>query len=498
MANILKRLQLMFTKKTPEPPPRTGYSSSGSSQLTVPWQRSQGRRFIEADLCNMDDNDSIIARSLDKIADYACVWDNNEMGFTIDLAIPEGEKATPRQKRGLELMLATAKEANMQSTWCWDAVRDMAKKVNVFSEVLFDEDGSVAELRQFERSWEIEKHLDPKGNLKTMDPDKAMSEAKLNRESAYTQQNDVGKVIAAFWPFQMVHWKFGAGGGKTYADPMLGCVIVDWKKLRAQEEALAYARISSPWTGYVHNILIPAGASAEEVQNKIDEYKQRMEDDEVTTYDANSVAFNIKNRKSPATVNRDFYIPTYFTQDGTKIEGGLKPLDPSTAALDNINDIYWSVTRVLVACGVPMDYMGLKVGQRAFVDKTSEKGIEAFAKFVKRLQACHAAGINQVMDMQLLLNGLNPNDVPYRVVYPNIIPQSAEIATKIQLNKSQAANYWQTLMIPPALIGKDVLELTPAEIEMWQAHLATAVVTAAKGKGPDDAAKGEEPDDDNK
>ena len=83
----------------------------------------------------MDDNDSIIARALDKIADYTCVWDNNEMGFTVELAIPEGTNATRKQKAAIELMNETAEDAKLQSIWCWDVVRDMSKKGNVFAEI---------------------------------------------------------------------------------------------------------------------------------------------------------------------------------------------------------------------------------------------------------------------------------------------------------------------------------------------------------------------------
>jgi hypothetical protein len=423
----------------------------------------------------MDQNGEFMSRGMDVITDCAMGWDDDEnpLGFKLGLVKRPGQKATRLENAGLDILRDLVDRTGLNGMSSWNRVRDMVKKANVFTEVVYGDNlDRIERVVQFENSWQIDKHIDSAGNLKSGDPEKALKDPKEALNSAYTQKNEMGKVTAAFWPFQMDHWVFGRGGGKVYCDPMLGPAIRGWKRTQAQEDALGIARISRAWDTDVHHILVPVGASEEETQKKVDQYKENMTTDKVTAYDSTLAGFKTTPRNSPMNVARDYFIVTYYAEDGKMIPGDIEKLQPSTAALENINDIYWGVMNQLVCLGVPMDYMSIKIGSRAFIDKGQEKTVEAFQRMLRRLQFCHTVGLKFLFDIELLLQGQDPRKQAWVVKYPSIRPEAAEMAARIVMNESQAATYWFSMGVPPDLIGP-LLSMDPDAVEQWRQHMVT-------------------------
>ena len=77
--------------------------------------------------------------------------------------------------------------------------------------------------------------------------------------------------------------------------------------------------------------------------------------------------------------------------------------------------------------------------------------------------------------MSLILAGFDPRRVDYKIVYPSIVPQSAEMSARILLNKAQAANYWAGMGIPSELIAKHLLKFDPEDIQAWQQAIKTQI-----------------------
>lgn len=477
---LWNKLSGLFKSAATEPE-STGFFRGGMpGELQVPWIRNYGRKQLEADLNKMDMEDGIVGSALDKMADFATCWEDEEQQFGFKLRLAEStdpKKISKYEQDAIDHITAVANDCGLQEIDCWDMFRAMVKKGNVFTENIVD-NYTLSRVSMFPESWQIEKHEDKSGNLLSGAPTLDPKEAK---KCAYVQVNDLGNPVAAFWPYQVTHWMFGAREGKTYVEPMLGKETRDWKKLRAQEDALGVARVTKAWDTRVHKVLMPVGSSQLEVDEKISAYKKAMESDSITSYDSGSGNFQSIDRKSPMNAQKDFYVSAYYTSEGKVIEGSVENLNPSTAALDSINDIYWGVTRLLVTLGMPMDHIGLKVGQRAFIDKSSEKGLEAFSRFIKRLQCCHAYGVKQLLDMELLLAGFDPRKIDYKIVYPSIVPQSAEMSARILLNKAQAANYWSQMGIPQDLIAKHLLNFDPEAIQAWQAAVKNQINQTTSG-----------------
>jgi len=473
MADILKLLGL---KRSKEPEVRTsGYHGPMPGKygrnLTVPWGRATNRKKLEEDLIVMDQNDGIVARIFDHITDYATCFEHDEFfGFKVVTGQERGTEPTAIQTRAVGIVNDMVQRTQLQGQLTWDIVRDMVRKGNVFTETVMSPDNHIVAVKPFPYSWQIEKNLDDSGNLKTGDPAQAVRDPKMAYDCAYCQVSDIGSVMAAFWPYQIVHWGFGHMSANKYYEALGAPGIKNWKRLEAGRDSLGVARIIRAWDTNIHVIPMPAGLSRDEVSEKIREYQYNNERDEITTYDSSSGNFQSTPRSSPTDVARDIYVPSFYTSDGKTVSGDVKKLQPSTAALSELADIYFAMNVMICTFGVPIEILGLDIGNKPMVDKTKEEGMEAFSKFIKRLQFSHAYGLKTLFDMELLLSGVDPRQQLYRIVYPGITPQSKETEAKISMTLGQTATYYYTIGMPPELIGP-TLNLDTKQIAIWKANL---------------------------
>lgn len=470
-----------FRKGNTQAPPEVktkGYHGGGryGQSIVMPWTRSQTRRKVEEDLIKMDENDGIVARILDHIANYATCFEKDDFfGVKVVTGEAPGDEPSAVQKKSVDVINKMMQRTDLNGQSCWDIVRDMVRKGNVFTETVISEDMTqIDAVRQFQNSWQIEKNVDDSGNLRSGDPQVAMNDPRQANTAAYTQINDMGSVVAAFWPYQIVHWGFGPLAGGVYHKPMGEAGIVNWKRLNAGLDSLGVARIIRCWDANIHVIPMPAGLNADEVAEKVREYQENNETDQFTTYDASSGNFQSTPRNAPTDVARDYYMPAFYTSDGKVIPGDIKKLQPSTAALSELGDIELAIGVLICTWGMPIEILGLDLGNKPMVDKTKEEGMEAFSKQIKRLQFSHAIGLKTLFDLELLLHGINPLQPLYKIKYPSIIPQTAETEAKIMMTRWQAATYQASIGMPPELIGPE-MELDARQIEIWKKNLEAQV-----------------------
>jgi len=484
--DLLKWIGLKKQVVPPTPDPKTaGFHGDPygwyNGSLVVPWSRCNGRKKLEEDLVKMDENSPIIARMLDKTADYATSFDGDDFfGFKVDTAQKDGEQPSAVQRQAVEIINQMVARTELSGRKTWDVTRSMVLKGNVFGEVVIDPDltGIVA-VRQFRSSWQIEKHLDDSGNLKSGDPAVAKSDPKQWDSAAYTQIDETGKVLAAFWPYQIVHWAFGPMGGREYAEPVGGSAVKTYKRFEAGIDSLGVARIIRAWDTNIHVIPMPAGLTPDEVTDKISQYRQQNERDEITAYDSSTGNFESTPRYSPVDVARDLYVPAFYTAEGKVVPGDIRKLQPSTAALQHLEDLEMQIALLVCAFCVPQEVLGIDIGSKPMVDKTKEEGMEAFSKYVKRLQFNHAEGLKQIFDLELILNGIDPRQLLYKIIYPRISPRSAEVDAKILVSKGQTASYWYSMGVPPELIGP-MIGLDTDAVKLWRTELEKKIAAQAK------------------
>lgn len=456
---LLARLRnyLNPQKRTSE----VGPKSDTVRHFASPWIRFYQRKATWRDLDLMDKDEPIVARGLDFVARFATTFAEGEAPTGFILEAPNREE---------EILGPIALRMQEQS---FELTRYPFKFGDGFAEIVIDEHENIADVKLFPRSYEINKNVDDYGRLRNGEPGKAITERKSDF-AAYDQMDETGAILAAFNEYQIVHLSFGNKQGLQYTEPHLGCAISIAKRLRAIEDALSISRLVRAWPREVHPILVPLGLSEDEVRKKIKQYRELMSTDTTVPYDTTTSEFRMSSKETPAAVDTRIFKPSYYTADGAHvIEAKIETLTADNPNLNNLEDVYLLLRRLLCAIGVPADFLNLSVGQRSFIDKTTPERREAFLYLCCALQDSFLQSVRFVLDLQLLLHGRNPLQAKYEIIPPRINPREVEIAANIDLKRANTAMMWTKLGVPKEIVGNRVLKMTPREVQAWIASEGT-------------------------
>lgn len=455
-----------------------GNNKTGPSNFEMPWVLPDNRKDVCLAINMMDKHDSLVANAMDTYATFASCWKNasmvNNFGFKIEIASDENDissakkELTPEEKKALDILHTMIADTGLNAN-TKEFMRSMAKYGDLFTELVFDDKNNIKRIKMFPEPWTIIRNEDTYGRLKTGDPEITMEDPSKHRDdSAFIQVDDADNVIAAFYPYQIVQWSYGRKGGKKYSESIFAGVVTPWKRLYAQEDSLAFARLSRAFDKMIHRIPISAGTTPQEAADIVEKYRKTMTTDETISYDSTNEIFEIQSARNPLSVTTDFYLARFYTDDGKTIDGDIENMKGGTTSLDNINDIYWGMNRILGGMGVPMTYLNMRVGgMKSFVDKTPEDAKEAFATSVIALQDAHEKGLREIFDLQLVLKGILPESINYRIVYPKIMSNSVLDMNSITHTNAASAKIWMDLGVPPEIVGIKLLGLTPQEVEVW-------------------------------
>lgn len=451
-----------------------------SSKMLFPWgiKDIDDRKSIGEEIDNMDGRDALVARALDTIASFACCFKENgvvnDFGFKIEIVSDENDiekkSITTREKEALKIIDKMLTDTGLVDKTN-EIMRSMVKYGDAFTELVFDNDNNIRRIKLFPKPWEIERNEDTYGRLKTGDPELALQDpsSKENRTGpAFVQVKD-DKVIAAFYPYQIVQWGYGYSSGDKYHTSILSQIIVPWKRLYLQEDSLALSRLTRALDQKIHHVPIPIELDASEADTIIQSYRNAMENAKMMAYDVSSDSFYDVTNDNPLDVTTDFYLPRVYTHDGKTVDGNIENLKGGVSALENIGDIYWGMNRILAGLGVPMSYLNMRVGgTKAFVDKTPEETKESFSTNVSMLQKEHEKCLREIIDLQLVLKGILPEEIKYRVVYPKVMSHSVLELNSIEHTNASCAQTWLNMGIPIDIVGRKLLGMTPQEITAWQ------------------------------
>lgn len=454
-----------------------------------PWNTQPGRQQQYHDLEEMDSEDGIIGKCLDTLADYAVTAD-------------EGDKKQAFWFEGkpehVEILEAMAERTQLRER-CWDDVRAMVKYGNWFWEVLFaaggqelrpsdwltagDQQLQVARIKQFPFPYQMNRNEDQfgrqlQGRPGEVEPGKA----------AWEQYDDAGNLVAQWTPYEIVHLWFGPREGKAYARPILEYLRRHWRRLRAKEDGMAVARITRAFPQLAHRVLVPYGATPEQVKEAVDLYKESMTGTGSFSADDTTGQITTELTKTPIDVFTDFYLVAYYKEDGTVISGSIEELEGSNPHLADLTDIYWDISRMLVRLGVPIKYLSLNLeSAKAFVEQDQESVDEAFARLILNEQAAYKRAVWMVCTLELLLHGINPMEAAedLSIIMAPVSLMGSHVQARIMNLRAQTALMWEKLQIPSGLVGKKLLDMTTAEVEKWQKEREKR---QANGEATDDEA----------
>ncbi|GAH37648.1 unnamed protein product [marine sediment metagenome] len=247
--------------------------------------------------------------------------------------------------------------------------------------------------------------------------------------------------------FQVIHTRYDHEEGDPYGKSFFFGSRRSWRQLGMMEDSLVINRLTKTSKRYVYHIPIDKGITPVDRRKIIEEHKRELKKNKLI--DTNG-KFNIK--RNPLADNEDIFMPTY-PDNPSKVElldrGGFE---------GTLDDIKYIQTKVIMPTKVPKAYMGLEADVRSKAT-LSWQDVE-FARMIRSIQKLFASFQRRVLDLQLILLGIVPEEGLYFIVYPAISFVDEKVKIAIQQIKWQiAVSAKQDLGIPTEWLLRNVVGL---------------------------------------
>lgn len=440
-------------------------SQADNSAVAMPnmWRVHEDRKNMYRDIIRMDDEDELISSALDIIADTATnfVTDrgDNEISLRIITADAGAQKVIDDLVKRLDL-----------HNDIWQIVRQMVMHGAYLPEILIDRE----QMKVVRMKPTITYQIYPKTTEKG---DKVPGWIIREDKDIY---NGAGQELEEW---QICPFLFGARRGYLPI-PMLASTRRNWQRLSKIEDGMAVARLTRAYDKLVHRIPIKKEWTTEEIMASIKRYREG-----ITKKKLVSDTGAVQQTDSPFDVSTDFYLP----DDGSGT-GGITSLTSTNLQLGNLNDVYYSREKVLARLAVPIAYLQIMSTQKTHLKSGSVGDADIrFAAFLRRVHACLRTGLRRLIDLELMLNGHNPNTVQYKIELAEIKSKDPMEDAQIELTRAQAAIYFVEAFgaLPPELLASKYLSLEPEQQKMLDTFLSTSgkTILAARIEGIKNEAK---------
>jgi hypothetical protein len=397
------------------------------------FKTEQSRLQVYEDADEMDATTDEVAAALDTLSDSSVnPEDGSDTSFEIE--IDEGP-----YRDAAEAVFAQVSEALDLQSNAMAISREMLLYGDCYFELVLDDYGRLArgKILPAKSIWRNE---DSAGNLMqgipVFDEDgKCQNKA---GECAFDQRDgQQGTMLAAFDSWQIAHFRWNRKGSSRYGRSMLSTARVVWKKLKAAEEAVVIARLQRAWMRFVHKI-DTTGMSREDARAAIRDYRTEL---------TRRYLLDTQSRENPLEVTSDFYIGTGYTRDldGNRYIPRLADitiLQGDHAALAVMTDVEYFQNKLFASLRVPKAYLGFERDVNAKATLTTQD--IQFARVLRRIQSVLSTVYKEIFDLGLILAGINPTDVHYRVRWPVILVSDEERDAQIRMMHARAdSTYWQ-------------------------------------------------------
>lgn len=389
--------------KQPEPEPSVLMGVLQSLQER--WAASNDRKQKYLDYRDMDREE--FAAMLNALANSVVMSeDGNDYGFGY---MVEGRK----YKKVLDRLV----EDTDLNTRLRDFTRQEARDGDLFLELVPDKEGNIRRIKALPPA-SIIRNEDKYGTLPI--------DLKDGEPYAFEQISDAGKVVAGWFPWEIVHARWEVDG--KYGRSFLEDYRAAWKKLRMMEESLILNRLFRSFPRLVHYVDITGKTTAE--SNKVlKSYQDSMTQRRLS---------GGQNRNNPLDVLTDIFVGVAHREDQ---DGGLHPslskldlLDPSNTAIDKLGDFDYMRSKYFTNIGAESFGLAQRQGM-------SDQDLLT-ARLYRLTQERARWMIKQIFDTQLRLKGFDPRDVKYEIKLPRIATMARWLYADALFRTSLA---WKTL-----------------------------------------------------
>jgi hypothetical protein len=448
--------------------PAPGKSTDSSKGVGVPelsyfsdpfFKLSSERVSVYKDVLSMDASVEEVAVGLDMLADNACSSGDNDLPFQIVTAGSEQADASII-KLVTELMKRTKMTEKLHAI-----TRELLLFGDYFWQYVIDKDLNIVRIM----------YMPPE----TMSRNEDMQGLLLNGEEkgswAYEQTDPgTGTLLAGFKPYEIEHIRWGRSGRSRYGRSLLYTARTSWRKLQAMEEALVINWVTRAFARLLF-VLDVTGKSDREAQDAIEEFKRTLNRKQITHGD---------DRAEQLSVVKDIFVGRSYREVAGKGEVGLtdvRVLDTSSVAYQNMSAIDYYRSKVLMAVRTPKAYLGLEADINAKATLVQED--RRYSRFIRRIQMVIGEAVNHMIWMQLLLTGMEPENINVRIQWPAESWSDIVEDSQAQANFAQAdSTYLQMGVVDKEWIAMNHLRMTRA---MWDQ--VSARVKADPPKLPEQA-----------
>jgi hypothetical protein len=341
--------------------------------------RSRKGKYLEYD--EMDEQSPEFASAMDIYADNA-TRGASDGSPSLDITCDNPRAKAEIQKIITDLQLEEGS---------WMLGRDIAKYGERAEEIIVGSDFRIQRLKVLPTE-----HIMPK-----------IDKHGLWESPAYVQVREDGEEIANFEKWQILFFanlksradKFGTGFANASRRP--------FKQLRMMEDAVVVARLTRAHNRMAY--LVDTGAmTPDEAQKHLQRVKNALR--KKRTMNPYTGALDLSH--NPLSVEEDIFVSTNKESkaDVKVLQGDL--------TVGNLADLEYFQQKIFTGLKVPKSYLQHEKDTRTRGIIT-EQDIQ-FARAVRRLQTVMTSGYTQLFDLGLLLRGMNPKDIQYKVALPTI------------------------------------------------------------------------------
>jgi len=377
------------------------------------------RLVIYKDVQEMDEQSEECSTALDTIADNVCSSEDG-VQTSIEVICDDAD--------ALQIIQDMLARIDLHKR-LYSIVRNALKFGDGFNEVVVNGEGDVVAVKALPPNT-IYRNEDKFGNLVQGAPEYNSDGQCLNsKEDCAFSQVDVQtqRVIAAFYPWQIIHFRHNWDGMSPYGRSMMKVTRVIWRKLKAEEEALIIGRLTRAYMKLVYHIDTTGLGKPEKIA-ALREFRDSMTQRQ--TVDG--------RRESNFSVMSDIYLSAGNSRMGTQVvqeQTKVEILDPKNEGLQNISDMEFFHRKMLSTVRVPPAHMGFEKDINAKATLTLQD--VQYVRFLRRIQQTMGQGLEQLIDTQLILKGKDPKSVPYSVKWPRLSATDEAIASLAEMQRSQ-------------------------------------------------------------
>lgn len=459
--SLIQRIAYLFNRNQPNTGPQAADkqgTSTGFQNADIRGQSLFGRAFdhafkIDTDrrtiydqVEEMDNASEEASIALDIIANNVCTSeDGKQMSWQIHTDDEEVQKIFDDTIKVSKLHQKTM-----------PLVRNLVKYGDSFAEPTVNSNGEISDLKQLPPK-SMYRNETPVGGFMMGEP-KYDGVTCINKpgECAFEQRDPSSDtLIAAFWPWQVMHLRLNHDGFSSYGRSHFRVARVTYRKLKAVEESLIVGRLTREYLKLIFYI-DTTGLSKTEKKIALREFQNNV---------TQRIAVNGRS-ENPFSVMTDFFISTGWIKIGNQVQpskSSVDVLDPKNVGIHEITDVEYLHRKYIATLRVPPAHLGFEKDVNAKATLTLQD--TQFVRFLRNVQQQVGQGLEQIFNLVLILHNYDPDQVKYEITWPQLSSTDQMNAAQSELWRAQVDQLYAGIdAIDAEWIQIHRLELSPEEI----------------------------------